>query len=85
MTLKNGFARSVNVRYLFYQPLDEKIKTWPLRFSAKKPNLEKALFDYPILLQYDVNAKYPLISRKLSGMKFYQPKASRVCNRSTNQ
>ena len=36
MTLKNGFARSVSVRCLFYQPLDEKIKTWPLRFPTKK-------------------------------------------------
>ena len=27
---------SVSVRYLLYQPVDEKIKTWPLRFPAKK-------------------------------------------------
>ena len=33
---------SVSVRYLFYQPMDEKIKTWPLRFPAKEnPNTEK--------------------------------------------
>ena len=39
--------------------MDEKIKTWPLRFPAKEnPNKEKALFDWPILLQYDVKAKY---------------------------
>ena len=25
----------VGVRHLFYQPMDEKIKTWPLRFPAK--------------------------------------------------
>ena len=50
---------SVSVRYLFYQPMDEKIKTWTLRFPAKEnPNMEKALFDWPILLQYDVKAKY---------------------------
>ena len=37
---------SVSVLYLFYQPVDEKIKTWPLRFPAKEnPNTEKALFD----------------------------------------
>ena len=37
---------SVSVRYLFYQPMDEKIKTWPLRFPAKEnPNMEKAFFD----------------------------------------
>ena len=65
---------SVSVRYLFYQPMDEKIKTWTLRFPAKEnPNMEKALFDWPIVLQYDVKAKYRLISRKFSGMKFLQP------------
>ena len=90
MTLKNGL---VSVRYLFYKPMDEKIKTWPLRFPAKKnPNMEKALFDWPIVLQYDVKAKYRLISRKFSGMKFFsperslnQPKATRVCIRSIKQ
>ena len=60
---------SVSVRHLFYQAMDEKIKTWPLRFPAKEnPNMEKALFDWPIVLQYDVKAKYGLISRKLSGI-----------------
>ena len=27
---------SVSVRYLFHQPMDKKIKTWPLRFPAKE-------------------------------------------------
>ena len=80
-------------RCLFYQPLDEQIKTWTLRFPAKEnPNMEKALFDWPIVLQYDIKAKYRLISRKFSGMKFFsperslnQPKATRVCVRSINQ
>ena len=84
---------SVSARYLFYQPMDKKIKTWPLRFPAKEnTNMEKALFDWPIALQYDVQAKHRLISRKFSGMKFFsversfnQPKASRVCIRSINQ
>ena len=50
---------SVSVRYLFYQPMDEKIKTWTLRFPAKEnPYMEKALFDWPIVLQYEVKAKY---------------------------
>ena len=83
----------VSVRYLFYQPMDEKIKTWPLRFPAKEnPNMEKALFDWPIVLQYDVKAKYRLISRKFLGMKFFspkrscnQPKAKRICICSINQ
>ena len=46
---------SVSVRYLFYQPMDEKIKTGPLRFPAKEnPNMEKASFDWSIVWQYDV-------------------------------
>ena len=67
----------VSVHYLFYQPVDEKIKTWPLRFLAKEnPNMEKELFDWPIMLQYDVKAKTRLISRKFSGMKFFSPERS---------
>ena len=94
---------SVSFRYLFYQPTDEKIKTWPLRFPAKEnpnmekenPNKQKALFDWPIVLQYDVKTKYRLISRKFSGMKDHevfspdrllnQPEDTRVCLRSMNQ
>ena len=54
--------------------MDEKIKTGTLRFPAKEnPNMEKALFDWPIVLQYDVKAKYWLISRKFSSTKFYHP------------
>ena len=54
--------------------MDEKIKTWTLRFPAKEnPNMEKALFDWPIVLQYDVKAKYRLISRKYLSMKFFHP------------
>ena len=54
--------------------MDEKIKTWTLRFPAKEnPNREKALFDRPIAVQYDVKAKYRIISRKFLGMKFFQP------------
>ena len=65
---------SVSVSDFFYQPMDEKIKTWTLRFLAKKnPNVEKLLFDWPIVLQYVVKAKYRLISRKFSGMKFFHP------------
>ena len=55
--------------------MDEKIKTWTLRFPAKEnPNMEKLLFDWPIVLQYVVKAKYRLISRKFSGVKFLQPR-----------
>ena len=78
---------------MFYQPMDEKIKTWSLCFPAKEnPNMEKALFDWPIMLQYDVKAKYRLISRKFFGHEVFspecslnQPKATRVCIRSINQ
>ena len=50
---------SVSVSYLFDQTIDEKIKTWTLRFPAKEnPNMEKALFHWPVVLQYDVKAKY---------------------------
>ena len=63
---------SVGVCYLFHQPMDEEIKTRPLRFPAKEnPYMEKALFDWLIVLQYDVKAKYRLISRKFLGMKFF--------------
>ena len=59
---------SVSFRYLFYQLVDEKIKTWPLRFPIKEnPNMEEALFDWPSVLQYDVKGKYQLSSTKFSG------------------
>ena len=52
--------------------MDEKMKTWTLRFLAKEnPNIEKALFDCPIELQYDVKAKYRLISRKFWAWSFF--------------
>ena len=37
-------------------------------FPSKNPNMEKVLFDCPIVLRYGVNEKYPLISRKFSGI-----------------
>ena len=73
---------SVSVRYLFYQPMDEKIKTCTLRFSAKEnPNMEKALFDWSIVSQYDVKASIVFSSER----SLNQPKATRVCIRTTNQ
>ena len=51
---------SVSIRYLFYQPMERKPK-------------KKALFDWPIVLQYGVKAKYRLISRKFSDMTFCHP------------
>ena len=80
---------SVSVCYLFYQPMDGKNKTWTLRFPAKEnPNMEKALFDRPIVLQNDVKA----ISRKffrhevcLPERSLSQPKPKCVCIRSIHQ
>ena len=70
MTFKNGFCKCS----LFVLSANEKIKTWPLRFSAKyEYDMGKALFDWSIVLQYDVKAKYRLISKKFSGMTFSHP------------
>ena len=39
--------------------MDEKVEAWPLHFPTKEnPNMEKALFDWSIMLQYDIKAKY---------------------------
>ena len=68
---------SVSVRYLFYQAVDEKIKTWTLRFPAKENlDIEKALFDLSVVLQYEVKAKYRLISRKFFGHEVFSPERS---------
>ena len=61
--------------------MDEKIKTWTLRFPAEEnPYMEKALFDWPVVLKYDVKAKYRLISRKFSGTKFFFHPSVRLTN-----
>lgn len=51
---------SVNARNLFYKPnMGEKIKTETLCFLTKEnPNMETAFFDWPIVLQYGIKAKY---------------------------
>ena len=87
---------SVIVRYLFYQPMDEKVKTWPFHFPAQKNLIWRRHWSIGqsccSWLQDDVKAKYRLISRKFSGMKCFLPecsinqtKATRVCIRSINQ
>ena len=60
MTLKNCFGKC-------YQPMDERSTHGLFVF----PNMEKALFDWPIVLQHDVKAKYRLISRKLFWQKVF--------------
>ena len=55
MTLKNGFGKC---SLFVCQPVDEEIKTWTLRFPTKEnPNIEKALFDWPIVLKLKNNLK----------------------------
>ena len=63
-------------------------------FLQKKTllNMRKALFDWSIVLQHDVNAKYGLISRTFPGLKVFspecssnQPKATCVCVHLINQ
>ena len=45
--------------------MDEKIRRWTLRFPTKEnPNMERALFDWPIVLQYDVKASVRLTPTK---------------------
>ena len=72
--------------------IDEKIKQWPLHFPVREnPNKKEALINWPIVLRYDVKAKYRLISRKFFGHEVFsperslnRPKATRVCIRSIN-
>ena len=78
---------SVSVRHLFYQPMDEKIKTWPLRLPAKETLIWRR--HCPIgLLCCSMTSKRSIVS----GMKLFHPsvrltnqKATRVCIRSINQ
>ena len=54
--------------------MDEKIKTWALRFPTKEnPYMEKALFDWPVMLQYDIKAKYAIDFLKFSGINVSYP------------
>ena len=70
---------SVSVRCLFYQPMDEKIKTWTLCFPAKESlNIGEAFVRLANLCQYD--AKVQSAECLLN-----QPKATRVCICSINQ
>ena len=68
------------------QNMDSSFSRW------RNPNMENALFDWPILLQYAVKANYRWISRKFFGHEVFsperllnQPKPTRVCIRSINQ
>ena len=71
MTLKNGFGKCS----LFVLSANGwKDQNMASSFSPKEnPNMEKASFDWPIVLQYDVKAKYRLTSGKSLGMTFFHP------------
>ena len=71
MTMKNGFGKC---QLFVFSVNGRKDQIWTLRYPAKEnPSKEKALFDWPIVLQYDVKAKYRLICRQFSGMEFFHP------------
>ena len=73
MTLKNSFSTCSSLFFGCCCFIGE-IKTWPLQFPTKEnPNMEKALFHWSIVSQYDVIAKYPLISRKFLGHEVFSP------------
>ena len=68
---------SVSVSYLFYQPMDEKIKTWTLRFPTKEnPNMEKVLLDWPFVLQHDVKAVVSVDFQKVLRHEVLAPERS---------
>ena len=69
MTLKYGFGKCS----LFVLSANGwKDQNMDSLFSRQRiPNVEKALFGWPIVLRYDVKAKYRLNSGKFSGMKYF--------------
>ena len=71
MTLKNCFGKCSIFVLLANEWKDQKKAS--LFSRQRKPDMEKAVFDWPIVLQYDVKAKYRLISRKFLGMTSFHP------------
>ena len=70
MTLKNSFGKCS----LFILSANENIETWTLRFPAREnPNIQKALFDWPIVQQFDVKAKYRVDFQKVLGHELFLP------------
>ena len=71
MTLKNGFGKCSSVFVAVVVLLaNGRNHQFP---TKENPNMEKAFFHWPIVLQYDVIAKYPLISRKFLGHEVFSP------------
>ena len=77
--LENGFGKCSLFVLLANGWKDQNMAS---SFSRQEnPNIEKALFNWPIVFQYDVKVKYRLIS----SYSERSLKATRVCIRSTNQ
>ena len=86
MTLKKGFGKC---SFFVLSANGWKVQNMASSFSRQRnPNMEKALFDWPIVLQYDVKE----ISRKFFGHEvclparsLSQPKPRCVCIRFIHQ
>ena len=72
MTLKNGFGKCSLFVLSANGWKDQNMAS--SFFRQRNPNMEKVLFAWPIVLQYDVKAKYRLISKKISGMEYFHPR-----------
>ena len=73
MTLKKGFCLQVFVIRFISQWIKRSKRGLHVFPPKKKCNMKKALFDWPIVLQYKVKAKYGLISGKFFERKVFQP------------
>ena len=62
---------SVSVRSLFHQPMDEKIKTWPLRFPAKETLIWRR---HCLIGQSCCSMTSKKFLESSSGMKFVYPR-----------
>ena len=71
MTLKNGFGKCLLFVLSASGWKDQNVDSSFL--TKENPNMEKALFDWPIVLKYDVKAKSRLISRKFFGQEVFSP------------
>lgn len=58
--------------HLHSQTLTLEQFSYDLEWTLRLENMEKELFNWPIMLQFNVKAKYRFISRKFFGMKFFQ-------------
>ena len=73
MTLKNDFGKCSLFVLSASGWKDQNMASSFSRQRKPKYGEGQSMFDWPIVLQYDVKAKYRLISRKFLGMKFFHP------------